>query len=108
MIAYNNEWLKNSATREDATELYQDDCITKAELSLIETRFPVSFYTPNFFIRIGFFILTAIVLTFSFGLISLFFMEGMDRALSVMAIFFGTISYFGLEYMVKTKNHYRS
>ena len=108
MIAYNNEWLRNLSVRDEATELYHNDCLTKTELNLIETRFPVFFYTPNFFIRIGLFILTAIVLSFSFGLFALLFLDGMDRLIGAMAIFFGTVAYIGLEYMVKNKNHYRS
>jgi hypothetical protein len=92
MIAYNNEWLKNLVTREEATELYSDECITKPELEQIETKFPVLFYTPNFFIRIGLFILTVIVLSFSFGLFALMFLDGMDKAIGAIAIFFGIVS----------------
>ena len=108
MIAYNNEWLKNLMVRAEAAELYHDKCISKPELETIEAKFPALFYTPNFFIRVGLFILTTIILFFSFGLFALLFMDSSDGAIGGMAIFFGMLSFAGLEYIVHTKRHYRS
>ena len=108
MIAYNNEWLKNLKVRGEASQLYHDKCISKPELESIEAKFPALFYTPNFFIRVGLFILTTIILFFSFGLVALLFMGNSDQAISAMAIFFGVLSVAGLQYMIQTKKHYRS
>ena len=108
MIAYNKEWLKNLLVRQEAAEMYHDKCISKPELEMIEAKFPAPFYTPNFFIRVGLFILTTIILFFSFGLLALLFIGNSDGAIGGMAIFFGMLSIAGLEFMVQTKRHYRS
>ncbi len=109
MIAYNNEWLNNLLVRNEAVEANDKHCISKEELEQVYNAYPVKFYTPNIFVRIGLFILTCIIVIFSLGLLSLVFLSAMDseKGLGVSIIFFGFLIYAALEFMVN-KNHFRS
>jgi hypothetical protein len=108
MIAYNNEWLKNLIIRKDIAEAFDENCITKSEQDVINEKHNTAFYTPNIFIRIGLFILTVIILLFSFGLLMLLFLDSMEKMIGALSVFYGIILYVFLEYIVKSKKHYRS
>ena len=108
MIAYNKEWLKNLMIREEASNAFHEYCIEESELNAINNKYPIQFYTPQYFIGIGLFLLTIIILFFSFGVLALLFMDSFERVIGGLAIFFGMLTYAGLEYMAQTKKHYRS
>ncbi|MBC7887335.1 MAG: hypothetical protein H7Z13_05555 [Ferruginibacter sp.] len=108
MIAYNSLWLHNLFIREQAAVAFHQNCLDKEECELINSKYPVHFYTPNLFIRIGLFILTTVILIFSFGLLALLFLDSLDKIVGGMAIFFAFLSYAALEYMVQAKNHLQS
>ena len=108
MIAYNTEWLNNLFIRQQAMKAFQQDRLLKEEWENISNKYPLYFYSPNFFIRIGLFTLTTIILLFSFGLLSLLFLDSIDHAVGGLAIFFGIFSYGALEYMVQVKKHFQS
>ncbi|MEO5890078.1 MAG: hypothetical protein ABIQ31_07485 [Ferruginibacter sp.] len=108
MIIYNPRWLNNLFTREQAATAFDQGYLRREELDLVNNKYPVNFYSPNFFIRIGLFILTVVVLLFSFGLFSLLFLTSLDNAIGGLAIFFALVSYAILELMVRSKNHFRS
>jgi hypothetical protein len=108
MIAYNQLWLHNLLIRKQSEKAYRENCITSLELDHIKNKYPVLFYSPNLFIRIGLFILTVVILFFSIGLIALLFASSFDKAVGVLAIFFGMLAYGLLEYMVRVKSHFRS
>jgi hypothetical protein len=108
MIAYNNEWLNNLLVRNEADNAADANCIDKAVKDNIYATYPVGFYTPNAFVRIGLFILTMIILGFSMGLSSLIFLSSAgEKGIAIEFIFFGLLSYGALEFMVN-KNHYKS
>ena len=75
MIAYNKTSLHNNDVRKQATAAFENNLLSADELQQIKEKYPVQFYTPNFFIRIGLFILTGIIVSFSFSLFSLVFMS---------------------------------
>jgi hypothetical protein len=108
MIAYNKTSLLNKAIQEDVTTDFENDLITVEELQQIKQKYPVQFYTPNMFIRIGLFILTLIVLSFSFSFFSLLFMNSLESAWKGLMLFFAILTYVALEFMVQTKHHYNS
>lgn len=108
MIAYNNEWLNNLLVRNQSDEARKKNCISKTAQEQIHAVYPVGFYTPNIFIRIGLFILTMIIVQFAFGLVSLVLLSAMqEEHFGGLFIFYGLLVYAGLEFMVK-KNHYKS
>lgn len=108
MIAYNPVWIQNLFTRQWAQQAFHEDGLNKEELDNISTKYPVLFYTPNFFIRVGLIILTAIICLFSFALLVLVFVNSIQNAIGGLAIFYSILTYAALEYMVKTKRHFQS
>ncbi|WP_449435710.1 hypothetical protein [Pedobacter steynii] len=64
MIIYNNIWLANLLIREEAQKARKAEAISIDEQKKIADKYPVGFYTPNIFIRIGLFILTCIIVSF--------------------------------------------
>jgi len=108
MIAYNTLWLSNLFIRQQAAEAFQQNCLDKEEWVNINNHYPSSFYSPNFFIRIGLFILTTVIVLFSFGLFSLLFLNSIEHAVGGFAVFFALVAYVALEYLVRTKKHLQS
>ena len=108
MIAYNETWLKNLFIQHEATEAFENNCITKEERDQVLLQYPASFYTPNLFIRTGLFILTTVIMLFSFGLLVLISLNGGEHFIFTITIFFSVLAYVALEYMIKRKKHYQS
>jgi len=108
MIAYNKEWLDHLTLRESLQDAFDDGCITKEEQAAVNEKYPVGFYTPNIFIRIGLYLLTLIIMLFSFGLLVLMFLSSIENSVSGLLIFFSIMGYAALEYMVNVKKHYNS
>ncbi len=108
MIAYNKEWLNNLLLRAQAEKAHSQGCISSSEKDQVNAAYPVGFYSPNVFVRVGLFILTMVIMVFGMGLISLLFLSSnSDKILAGMFVFFGFCIYGGLELMV-SKNHYHS
>lgn len=108
MIAYNKTFLHNEQIQEQSTTAFENNFINNEELQHIKLKYPVQFYTPNIFIRIGLFILTGIVVSFSFSLFSMPFMGSFENAWKGLMLFFALITYAALEFMIQTKKHYKS
>ncbi|MEQ1797462.1 MAG: hypothetical protein ABL872_05890 [Lacibacter sp.] len=108
MIAYNNTSLHNERIQEQSITAFENNFISKEELQNIQLKYPVQFYTPNIFIRIGLFILTGIILSFSFSLISMPFMGTIENAWKGLMLFFALLTYAGLEFMIRSNWHYKS
>jgi hypothetical protein len=109
MIAYNKTWLSNLEVHRQLDEAYRYQCLSREELDNAKTNYPVGFYTPNFFVRIGLFILTAVIVLFSFGLFSLLFLENSgERGFGTLLIFFALFAYAALEMLIRQRHHYRS
>jgi hypothetical protein len=108
MIIYNKTWLNNLELRNQSEHAHQTECVTDEELKNIKEHYPVGFYTPGIFIRIGLFVLTFIIALFSGGLLSLMFAS--TRAIEHFGwpMFLGVVCYVALEIIVTGKNHYRS
>ena len=108
MIAYNKTSLRNERIQEHSTTAFENSFLSKDELQAIKAKYPVQFYTPNIFIRIGLFILTLIILSFSFSLFSLLFMSSLENAWKGLMLFFAILTYAAVELIVQTKHHYKS
>jgi hypothetical protein len=107
MIAYNKTWLANLRLQTQLKKQLNKSCITDAEFKSIQEKYPVEFYTPNLFVRIGLIILTCIIVLFGSGLLTLMTgFNAIDRP--GWYFFLGAITYIGLELMVHVKHHYRS
>ena len=108
MIAYNKTSLHNNDVRKQATAAFENNLLSAEELQQIKEKYPVQFYTPNFFIRIGLFILTGIIVSFSFSLFSLVFMSSGENVWKGLLLFFSLLTYAALEFMIEKNNHYKS
>src|SRR5271154_3251382 len=107
MIAYNKTWLNNQRLQMQVKKQLNNGRITEAEFNAIKEKYPVEFYTPNLFVRIGLVILTCVIVLFGSGLLTL--MTGFDAVDKAGWYFFlGVLTYSGLELMVHVKHHYRS
>ncbi len=106
MIAYNQKSLDNLAVRDQVQDALDAGCISAEENTRIGTAYPVDFYTPNFFICIGLFILTTIIASCSMGFFILI-NSGNEHSLNVLIIFFGLICYGALEFTVYKFRHYQ-
>lgn len=108
MIAYNSRTLDNLYVQEQAEKARDTSCVTPEEYQAITAAYPVDLYMPNAYMRIGIFILTIIILMFSFGLFSLMFNAGGDTAMGILCFIFGAGAYVLAEFMVREKKHYKS
>jgi len=108
MIAYSAQWLKDLSVVKAGREAFDEHLISREELSAIENRYPGKFYTPHFIIRIGLFLLTLVILIFSFGLMALLFMSNIENAYSGLMMFFSIVCFVALEVLINRKKHFRS
>lgn len=108
MIVYNKIWLDNQLKKEETANAFFSNYITHSEKEKIESLYPIGFYSPNFFIRIGLFILTVVIAGFSLGLLALLFIDNIDSSFKGIILFFGLAAYGMLEFFVQSKKHYRS
>jgi uncharacterized membrane protein YgcG len=108
MIVYQPTDLRNLFIREQAAMALDQRCLLSDEYEGILKNYPLTFYSPNLFIRIGLFILTLVITVFSFGLLLLLVSDSAGNAMSGIALFFGMLAYAALEYMVQNKHHFQS
>ncbi|SHL21143.1 hypothetical protein SAMN05444266_102463 [Chitinophaga jiangningensis] len=109
MLAYNKTQLDHLEVVAATEQAFKQQLITAEEKDAIIAAHPVAFYTPNFFVRLGIFILTAIIVGFSLGLFTLMMVHGgSDNAFGGLLVFFGVISYVGAELLIREKHHYKS
>ncbi|MFD1257572.1 hypothetical protein ACFQ3S_12260 [Mucilaginibacter terrae] len=108
MIIYNKTWLNNLQLHNQFEKDEDTGCLTEAEVKLLKEKYPVGFYMPGIVIRIGLFILTVIIVTFSVGLVSLFLAEARVIDNFGWPLVLGVAGYFLLEYMVKQNRYYQS
>jgi len=93
--------------REQADEALAGGCITAEENTKIRNAFPVDFYTTNFFICVGLFLLTVVIVTCSLGLLFLISAAG-SSSFTPLLIFSGLVCYGALEFVVYKRRHFRS
>lgn len=108
MIIYDKIWLRNLAVQEDLKKAHRAGDLDTETLKKIAEKYPVGFYAPNLFIRIGLFLLTCIIMSFSVGLISLFLSDHVRIDTSGYVFFWGLITYAALERMIYQFHHFKS
>lgn len=108
MIAYNRKSLDNLAIHEEAAVALRSNLILQTEMEDIVKAYPVNLYSPNVFIRIGLFVLTAMIILMVFGLFCLMILGSSGNGFGILAIFISLLTYGGLEMLIHEKKHYRS
>lgn len=108
MLIYNKQWLLNLEIQNLLKKALRNGDINPEELKKAEEKYPVGFYSPNIFVRAGLFLLTLIVISFSFGILVLMTesLKIFESGIGILVI--GIIIYLILEQVVRELNHYRS
>ncbi|SKB92373.1 hypothetical protein [Daejeonella lutea] len=105
MIIYNKTWLTNLLLIDLVEKEYEADRVSGNEFNNIKAKYPVGFYTPNFFIRVGLFILTFII-SQSISGFTVLLLGGSGGYVWLACL--GILNYLALQTTVKNKFHYRS
>jgi hypothetical protein len=113
MIAYNEKSLDALVINEEAVRALKKQLISKEEHAAIANAYRADLYSPNLFIRIGLFILTAVIASTTYGLSFVMFntfgiVLNNDNIIFIITLIFGVSSYAVLELMVQHSRHYRS
>ena len=108
MIAYNHKTLDHLLINEEAIAALHQNLISKEEADAIEKTYPVNLYSPNIFIRIGLFLLMAVIVLMGFGLFCLLILSSSEKGFSVLCLVFSLLIYAALEFIIYEKKHYRS
>ena len=108
MIAYNRKSLDNLAINEEAAVALHHNLISQGEMAGIAKAYPVNLYSPNFFIRIGLFLLTALIILMVFGLFCLMLVSSSEQSFGILTLMVALLTYGGLEMLIHERNHYRS
>ena len=108
MIAYNTTWLNNLYKRHQLHNVFAKNAISPQEKTTAWELYPVKFYTPHYFIRIGLFVLTTVIAFFSLGFVAFVFRENIEHLIGSILLLSGLACYAALEFFVLSKNHYRS
>ena len=108
MIAYNHKSLDNLAINEEAAVALHHNLISQEEMEGIAKAYPVNFYSPNLFIRIGLFLLTALIILMVFGLFCLMLVSSSEQSFGILTLIVALLTYGGLEMLIRERNHYHS
>jgi hypothetical protein len=109
MIAYSSQWLEALQVRRQAARWHRKNMIGTAQYEAILAAYPVGFYTPNVFVRIGLAIFCWVLVSSAFGIFSLFILDaGGEKTIGVGLLFFGGGLLVALESIISAKHHYRS
>lgn len=110
MIAYNAAWLDALSVKAQAGKWFKKGWLTQAQWQHTQSQFDTGFYTPNFFVRIGLFIFTWILVSSVFGLFGLSIMGVLDsqRASAVTCLLYSGGLFFLLEILIREKKYYQA
>jgi hypothetical protein len=107
LIAYNTMGLDALLITEKAETWRNKGWLSNETWIKIKANYPINFYSPNVFMRIGGFIFSLILIMAFLGILALFTGGNIDTSLPVLAVFMGFISFAVLEFIIKS-NHYKS
>ena len=108
MIAYQSNAIQNFFIQQQAEDAFNDGMLHSTEWIAIKTSHPFNLFIPRLLLRIGFSVLTAIVMLFSFGLMMLFFRDTLNGSLAFICFIFSVGCFLLLEYFIRKKLHFRS
>lgn len=109
--AYNETWVDNIENQAIVNNWESRNMLSAEQATAARKLFPVPFYDPNVFLKVGLFIFTYIVISSSFGFISVFiFFDIFDSPAGFAMVSLGYAAALGLmlEFLIKTKLLYRS
>lgn len=107
LIAYNTNDLNALLITEKAEIWHKRGWLSTDLWTKIKANYPINFYSPNVFMRIGGFIFSVILIIALLGILVLFIGGNMGKQLSILAVLVGFGCMAFLEFMIKSK-HYKS
>ena len=112
MKAYNLLWSENDFIQKNAQKWLKQGFLSKEQFSEIDKNYPLDYYNPNIFLKIGLFVFTILATSVSGSLMSIFFISIYQNNLNVAAIIqsllIGSIFYLLLESLIKGRKLYHS
>jgi hypothetical protein len=109
--AYNETGVNNLEKQSVLAEWKDNKMLTSEQLNEATKLFPVPFYQPNIFIKIGLFIFTIVVILAGFGFLSIFVFDDFmsdTKAYSYFCLAYGITLFFLAELFIKKNKLYRS
>lgn len=112
MIAYNEILLSNMLIVKKAKQWFSRDLITGAQMATVLSKYPIEYFKPNIFIKVGLFLFTLFLISAALGLFSLMSMGILMNSNSYegygifVSILFGGACVFFLEKFIKWRNWY--
>ena len=73
MKAYNPQWSANDSTQQTAQKWFRKGFLSQEQVLEVQKTYPLDFYNPSGFLKIGLFIFTILAASFSISVMSLFF-----------------------------------
>jgi hypothetical protein len=110
MIAYNEQSLDQLAIDSEVALAHKKRLLSDQEYTNVLQVYKPDLYSPNLFIRIGLFVLTVVIVAMMFGLVLLITESILsnDGIFFFIALVFGCLIYVSLEWIIRSKRHYRS
>jgi hypothetical protein len=102
--AYPLAWPQNTAMRQAASRWQKQGFITPGQHAAIDAAYPIDYYRPNVFVRIGLFIFTCLGAAASAGVVALF----SQGSVVGVCLVCGAGAFFVLEQAIKSSRHYHS
>ncbi len=109
-MSYNRSEITKNFIMDLAGKIYPARLINEQQFSRITEEFKPGLYTPSFFLRMGLFIFSIILINAAFGLLItlLTFLMDNEKTIGVLMILTSGIFVWLLEYFIREKRHYRS
>lgn len=109
MIAWPTTTLDNFDIQNEAAKAHRQGCISTETLEAVRAAHPAKLYTPHPITRVGLFILTTIVVTFTAGfLILVAITSDLMSVFRVMLVITSLLCIGALEFAISQKGSYRS
>jgi uncharacterized membrane protein YgcG len=112
MKAYNPQWSANESTQQTAQKWFKKGFLSKEKVLEVQKTYPLDYYNPSGFLKIGLFIFTILAASFSISVMTLFFIAPFQSneklAIILESFVIGIIFTFVLESLIKSRKLYHS
>ncbi|PWK26753.1 hypothetical protein LV89_02262 [Arcicella aurantiaca] len=112
MKAYNPQWSANESTQQTAQKWFRIGFLRQEQVLEVQKTYPLDFYNPSGFLKIGLFIFTILAASFSTSIMTLFFIAPFQSnekmAIIIEAFVIGIVFTFVLESLIKSRKLYHS
>jgi len=108
MLIYNREWIDNIEITKQASGWMKKNLLAKDEYAAISEKYKSEYHTSNFFVRIGMFLFTLVIISSAVSLLNLIILSDLHFGFSFQCIFFAIAYYLAAEHFIKKDHYFRS